>query len=203
MNELAHGIEVGSLTVWSEPHHLVLVAIVRKAEILRQRLVEYAERMRKIHPRAAERFAPARQAPRRAGEIAKTVDRYGHGLLEGRHVKGRGQMREVMLDPVKRGAEALARKRPRQQFRNSRAATAIAQPREDQPRIRSMAQQIAKLADEVSPAVLIDRDVVHVTQTHPCLAQAIANRLRRKAGPVLHTAKSLLFGGGDEHAVAH
>ena len=66
-----------------------------------------------------------------------------------------------------------------------------------------MAQQIAKLADEIGPAVLIDRDVVHVTQTHPCLAQAILNRLRRKTGPVLHAAKSLLLGGGDEHAVAH
>ena len=66
-----------------------------------------------------------------------------------------------------------------------------------------MAQQIAKLTDEVSPAVLIDRDVVHVTQTNPCLAQAIADRLRRKTGPVLLTAKSLLLRGGDEHAVAH
>ena len=112
-------------------------------------------------------------------------------------------MREVMLDPVERGAQALARKRPRQQVKNSCAATAIAQARKDQPRIRSMAQQIAKLANEVSSAVLIDRDVVHVTQTHPCLAQAIPNRLRREAGPVLHTAKSLLLGGGDEHAVAH
>ena len=53
-----------------------------------------------------------------------------------------------------------------------------------------MAQQIAKLTNEVSSAVLINGDMVHVTQTHSCLAQAIANRLRREAGPMLYTAKA-------------
>ena len=129
MNELAHGIEVGRLTVWSEPHDLVLVAVVRKAEILRERLVEYPERVRKIHPLRCRKIAPSRKTPSRAGKIAKTVNRYGHGLLEGRHVKGGGQMREVMLDPVERGAQALARKRSRQQIKNSCAASSIAPPR--------------------------------------------------------------------------
>src|SRR5271167_1511948 len=35
--------------IGGEPHYLVLVAIVRKAEVLRDRLIEDTERMRKIH----------------------------------------------------------------------------------------------------------------------------------------------------------
>ena len=57
-HKLAHGVEVGRLAVRSEPHHLVLVAIVRKAEILRERLVEDAERMRKIYPPCDRKIGP-------------------------------------------------------------------------------------------------------------------------------------------------
>src|SRR5262245_55649014 len=112
-------------------------------------------------------------------------------------------MREVMLDLVQRCTEALAWECLCQEFRNLRAAIPIAPPRVDQPRIRSMTEQIAQLTNEVGPAVLINRNVVHVTQSNSRLTQAILNRLGRKAGPVLHTAKSLLLGGGHEHAVPH
>ena len=50
MDKLAHGLEVRRLAVWSEPHHLVFVAIVRKPEILRERLVKHSERVRKVDP---------------------------------------------------------------------------------------------------------------------------------------------------------
>ena len=108
-HDLAHGIEVRRLAIRRKPHHLVFVAIMGKAEILRQRLVEDAERMRKIHAAVLPRDrSPLPDAPSRTGEIAEAVDRNDHGLLERRHVKGRGQMREVMLDSVERSAEALA-----------------------------------------------------------------------------------------------
>ena len=52
--------------------------------------------------------APA-DAPGRAGEIAEAVDRDDDRLLERRNVEGRGQMREMMLDPMHLAMKALAR----------------------------------------------------------------------------------------------
>src|SRR5262245_56020417 len=104
-------------------------------------------------------------------------------------------MRQMMLDSVQVSAHALARERARQQLGNSHAAAAIAQPRKDQSRMRPMTQKIADPATPVGPAVLIDRDVVHIAQLEPCLAQAVADRLGGEARPVLLAAKALLLGG--------
>ena len=48
-HNLAHGVDQQGTAVRRKPHHLVLIAIMRKAEILRERLIENTERMRKIH----------------------------------------------------------------------------------------------------------------------------------------------------------
>ena len=79
----------------------------------------------------------------------------------------------------------------------------IAPARDDQREIRPMAQQIAELAKEVGPAVLIDGDVVHIAQIHLGLAQAICDSLRWKTCPMLHAAKAFLLGGSDQLAVTH
>ena len=90
MNKLAHVLEVRRLAVWSEPHHLVFVAVVRKSEILRKRLVEHPERVRKIDPLRDRKIGTGSETPSRAGKISKAVDRYSDRLLERRHVEGRG-----------------------------------------------------------------------------------------------------------------
>ena len=103
------------LAIGREPHDLVLVAVVRKAEILRERLVEDAERMREIAPARRSRCrvpCPTPQAALR--KVAEAIDRDDDRLLERRDVEGRGEMREMMLDVVKRrregaGRETLAR----------------------------------------------------------------------------------------------
>ena len=64
-HDLAHGVHGGRLAVGSKPHHLVLVAVVRKAEILRQRLIEDAERMRKIDAAVDRDLRAAARRPRR------------------------------------------------------------------------------------------------------------------------------------------
>ena len=64
-----------------------------------------------------------------------------------------------------------------------------------------MAHQIAKFANNVSSAILINRDVIHIIQIHSCLTQAITNRLHRKASPMLDTAKALLLGRSNERTV--
>src|SRR6516165_3194105 len=48
-HNLAHGVDQPEMAIRREAHHLIFVAIMRKAEILRERLIENTERMRKIH----------------------------------------------------------------------------------------------------------------------------------------------------------
>src|SRR5690606_1024805 len=55
----------------------------------------------------------------------------------------------------------------------------------------------------VGLGVAVDGDVLDVLRLEPALAQAIADRLRREAGPVLDAPEALLLGGGDEAAVHH
>ena len=79
-----------------------------KAQILRQRLIKYAERMREIHASIdGDSFAPA-DAPCRAGKVAKAIDRDDDGLLKGRNMKCRRKMREMMLDPMHLAIKTLS-----------------------------------------------------------------------------------------------
>src|SRR5581483_11822632 len=48
-DHFAQGIDLGRLPVRREPHDLVFVAVMREAEVLRERLVEDPERMREVH----------------------------------------------------------------------------------------------------------------------------------------------------------
>src|SRR5262245_9990500 len=86
-DKLSHAFEIRCFAVWREPHHLVFVAVVRESEILRQRLVEDAERVRKIDSLRHRKIRSRSKAPGRAGKISKTVHRYSERLLERRHVK--------------------------------------------------------------------------------------------------------------------
>ena len=73
----------------------------------------------------------------------------------------------MMLDAVELAAQALARKGSRQQIRNALRALRRLRQRDRAPALRSgrWRQQIAKLAQEIGPAVLIDRDVVHISSS--------------------------------------
>ena len=66
-----------------------------------------------------------------------------------------------------------------------------------------MGEEIADLPQQIGPAVLIDRDVVHIIEPQVRLPQTIGDGLRWKARPMLDAAEPLLLRGGDEHAVAH
>ena len=105
-NDLAHGVQIDRPAIGREAHHLVFVAVVRKAEILGQRLIEDAERMREVHAAVDRERAPSPHAPGCAGEVAEAVDRNDDRLIEGRHVKGGGKMREMMFDIVERAPKA-------------------------------------------------------------------------------------------------
>ena len=108
-HDLAHGIQERRLAVRREPHDFVLVAIMRKAQILRERLIEDAKRMRKKHASIDGDVGAPADPPGSAGEIAEAIDRDNDRLIEWRNVKGRGQMREMMFDPMHLAMKSLAR----------------------------------------------------------------------------------------------
>jgi hypothetical protein len=60
---------------------------MRKAEILGHRLVEDAERLREVHATLDPDVAASSYAPRGAREVAETIDRDDHRLIEGRNVE--------------------------------------------------------------------------------------------------------------------
>ena len=155
-----------------------------------------------MHPALDADLRPATDSPGGAGKVAETIDRNDDRLVEGRHVKRRGQMREMMLDGVEFAAKPLARKGSVEKFGNSRAAAAIAQPIEDQPGTRRMGCEIGEPAQPVGAPILIDCDMRDIVQPQPRFPQAISDRLGRKSGPVLDAPEALLFSRGQEHAVA-
>src|ERR1035437_486172 len=88
-NDLPHGVQVDRPAIGGEAHYLVFVAVVRKSEILGQRLIENSERMREVHAAVDRESVPSSRAPGCTGEVAEAVDRNDDRLIEGRDVKGR------------------------------------------------------------------------------------------------------------------
>ena len=89
-----------------QAHHLVLVAVFLEAEILRDRQVEHAERVREEH--AIEHVEPA-AAPvrnRDADEVAEPIDRATGGLGEAAGAKRARQVRRMMLDESRARVDA-------------------------------------------------------------------------------------------------
>ena len=129
--DLSHGVHECRLAIGREPHDLVLVAVMRKAEILRQRLIKDAERMREIHASVdGNGFAPA-DPPGSAGEIAEAIDRNDDSFVKRRNMKSRGKMREMMLDLVHLATKALSGEARRQQLLNAPARLPIFEPVEE------------------------------------------------------------------------
>src|SRR6202030_2085345 len=73
-HNFAHRIHERGLAIGCEPHNFVLVAIVREAQILRQRLIEDAQRMRKISPPVDRNVLALPDSPRSASKVPKSVD---------------------------------------------------------------------------------------------------------------------------------
>src|SRR3989440_2996377 len=107
--DLAELFDEARLAVGRESHHLPLVAVVREAEELRSRRVEYASRVRVLHLAEHFNFVALSYAPHRRDEVAEAVNREQGGSLEGRDVEGAGEVCAVMLDVVELRPEAALR----------------------------------------------------------------------------------------------
>ena len=81
-HDLAHGVHERRPAVGREAHDLVLVTVMREAEILGQRLIENAERMREVNLPIQGKGRSLAGAPRGTGEVAETVDRDNDCFVE-------------------------------------------------------------------------------------------------------------------------
>ena len=82
---------------------------MRKAKVLRQRLVEDAERMREVNAAGDGDDITAPDTPGRTGKITEAIDRDDSRLFERRDMERRREVREMMLDGMETGAQRLAR----------------------------------------------------------------------------------------------
>src|SRR6266511_2470462 len=73
-HNLSHSTGERGAAIGRKPHHFVLVSIMRKAEILGQRLIKGPKRVWKIYSVVYRYFSVRRHAPGCAREIAETVD---------------------------------------------------------------------------------------------------------------------------------
>ncbi len=89
---------VPRFAVGSQAHHLELVAVVGKAEVLRDGQVEEAKRMGKEDVPVDGQARACDAPPRRADEVAEAIDGADRGFVEGRHEGGARQVSRVMLD---------------------------------------------------------------------------------------------------------
>ena len=140
LDDPAHGGHLGRLAVGGEAHDLVLIAIVGKAQELRHRLVEEAERVGKEDAAADVDPGAAAGAPHGAGEVAEAVDREHGRALEGGDVEGAGEVGEMVLDVVEARLEpgGVGAESGGEQARRAPDPGRVPQARPDQMQARSV-----------------------------------------------------------------
>ncbi len=141
-----HRLEMGRLAVGGQPHHLVFVAVVRKAEELGDRGVEGAEGVWKEHLAIDADAGAGAMAPGGAGEITEAIHRHHRRLREGRGVEGRRQMGTVVVDEVQPGAQRLIRKCSGQVVGQGGTFALDPPLLNQEARIRAMAEGVGELA---------------------------------------------------------
>ena len=204
MDQLAEPGDVARLAVRREPHHLILVAVLGEAEVLREGEIEESQRMGEVDPvHDVELLVPPHR-PRGAYKISEPVDRADRGLLERRHVERAGQVRRVMLDPVHALLDVLAAES--QYIGDNRChpthSPPVLQPIRDQPRARPLPEREERFTPEVRAGISGDREMTNLRGRHVRQLEARADRIARKPRPVLDPSEALLFDGSDELAIA-
>ena len=135
-----HLREVLRLAVGRETHDLVFVAVLRKAEVLGQRLVEDSEGVGKVDPLFQGDVFAGAGAPCRAGKIAEAVDGDDGCRAERRDQERRSQMGEVVLDMMHVAAERLSGARRSEQRGDSRPFLLVLQAIENQPDVGAIGE---------------------------------------------------------------
>ena len=110
LHQPAHLSEVRRrVAVRRKPHHLSLVAVLRKAEPLRDRRVVDAERVWERHALEHLEVVVAADGEHRRREVAEAVHRQDRRLIERRDEEGARDVRLVVLDVVELRAQRVLR----------------------------------------------------------------------------------------------
>src|SRR5215471_4563745 len=112
-------------------------------------------------------------------------------------------MREMVFDMVRRTSKAIGGKCRSEQLGDLPPLTAIPEPAEHEADLWRMGRQICDLAQALGAIVLVDSNMVYISEAQPCFLQAIGDGLRGKPSPMLNPAKPLLFSGCEQFAVPH
>jgi hypothetical protein len=99
--------------------------------------------------------------------------------------------------------EGLARELFGEELRQRLALLPVLEAIERGSNARGRGDEVAELAPPVGAAVLVHGHVVDVGKREARLAQAVGDRLRWEARPVLEPPEALLLGRCDQHPVAH
>ena len=73
-HKFAHLFQVFGLAIGCQPHDFIFISVMRKANVLRQRLIEHAQRMWEINSAVDINVGAATTSPCRARKVAETVD---------------------------------------------------------------------------------------------------------------------------------
>src|SRR5579875_1567266 len=146
------------------------------------------------HPRAFS------QRGHGAGEVAESISGKHGGAIKGPNKKGAGEMRSVMLDAMKTGAECF---RSHAEFFgkldvNSRKFLQHANAFEGKT---WHADGKSQFRSEARPRIARNGNVIDVWQLRAGRVQAELDRARGKARSVFDAIEPLLFDGGNQLAV--
>ena len=174
-----------------------------KTEKLGQCLIKDAQRVWKINLAADIDRVSLPASPGTAGEIAKAIDGHHHRFIIRRYMEGRRQMCRVMLDRYNPPLEHLAGESIGQQAFHARAFTLVTNSIQHQFQIGTFRQGKRNLLAKMRLRILIYSYDIDSVQRNSSLFETVANRLRRKPGPVLDTAKAFLFHSGNQLPITH
>src|SRR5216684_6658094 len=187
------GGEVGG-AIGGQAHHLVLVAVLHEAEILGDGEIEHPERMREVHATEHVEAIAVARAPGGAHEIAEAVDGAHGRLLPRRDEEGAREVGGMMLDPVHAGAHV-----PRRESEGGRGflcgvlhAPPVGGAILDETERGTVERGVQRLLPEVRARIAGDGDGGELKGLDARHAEAGADGLRGKAGPVLDSSEPLL-----------
>src|SRR6266511_4404221 len=191
------------LAVWREAHDFELVAELVEAQILSDRQIKQAQRMREECP--LQNFEPRTAADRRgrADKIPKAVNRAHGGVFEWRHEKRACQVCRVVLNPM--DARLLVLGPDTEDICDCRGnrcdVPVIRRSVAQQPDAWTMTQSKPCLSVQVRTRIPRHRDMIDLATADSGHLETRTNRLARKTGDVLDAAKALFFDRCDELAV--
>ena len=206
---VADQLGVFRLAVGREPHHLVLAGIDLEPEIVGERRVEQAERMREMDL-AVDLDRVVLAQPRRGRRpFADAIHRQDRRCLEGRWIEGARRMRLMMLGEHQLLVDVDLGHVPRQLVRQHLALEQLlARPHRKRGRkgakaARRQGQVGLEQALELQERLVVEDDVVDVLERHPAGLEAVFDGLSGKGRVVAHAREALLLRRRNDVALLH